>query len=139
MQRFCFIIVILCFSANHVIYGQKLVATPKPYPFKTVINQIDIAGRSVTLKDAYSIGYEDNALAFYLGTKPHLPNVKYKYRIVENSFEGDKKNQWVYISNKSIKIDTLSPAIYRFEVSANDDEQRNGQETYVEFKREHHG
>ncbi|GGD61954.1 hypothetical protein GCM10011514_27480 [Emticicia aquatilis] len=124
--------------ANHEIYGQQNFASQHFLPFNVKVTQIEIAGRILPVKNSYSIGYEDNAIEVSLTTDPVISDVNYKYRIIENSFEGAKTYPWISANKNQIRIDTLSPAIYRFEivgmVSANHQESKP---IFIEFKIEY--
>ncbi len=133
MSKFRFIIILLCLLANFDLYSQQTDSSS----FKTKITNVEIAGRDVKLQDIYYIGYEDNALEFTLTTVPNIPNVTYKYRIIESSFEGDKISKWVAINKPSFKVDTLSPAIYHFEIVAIAPNKKESKPTFVEFKIEY--
>lgn len=137
MLRFCSIITTFCTLANYVIYGQGNDSTQKTALFKTQINRIEIAGRDVKIEDSYSIAYEDNAIEFDISTHPQVLSVSYKFRIIERSFEGDEAYPWVYLKNASFKVDTLSPAIYHFEVVSIAPNKRESQPVFVEFKIEY--
>ncbi len=136
MSRFCFIIALLCVLASPEIYSQD--STSLKFPLKIVISEVEIAGRTKPITNTYSIGYEDNAIEVRLTTQPQILEVSYKYRIVENSFEGDKTYPWVTIKNNEIRVDTLSPAIYRFEIiAASTTNHQSSKPIFVEFKIEY--
>jgi sensor histidine kinase YesM len=137
MLRFCFIITIFCTLANHVIYGQSNDFTQNTTVFKTKINRVEIAGRDVEIKSSYNIAYEDNAIEFDLTTKPLIDSISYKYRIIENSFEGEKISPWIYLKKSEFKIDTLSPATYRFEIISIAPNNRESQSIFVDLKIEY--
>lgn len=118
MSRFCFIILSLCTLANPKIYGQQKIPLQKDTPFKIIFAEIEIAGRTLPLADSYNVDYENNAIELRFSTQPLTRDVLYKYRIKENSFEGDKIYSWVTLQKNEIRVDTLSPAIYRFEIIA---------------------
>ncbi len=138
MSRFCFIIPLLCVWANPEIYGQQTFATQHFFPFTIKVAQVEIAGRIHPIKNSYGIGYEDNAIELFLTTEPAISDVNYKYRIIENSFEGAKTYPWISANKNQIRVDTLSPAIYRFEivgmVSTNHQESKP---IFIEFKIEY--
>ncbi len=119
--------------ANLDLFGQQSDSST----FKAKFSRVEIAGRDVKIQDAYYIGYEDNALEFDLTTEPQLPNIKYKFRIIESSFEGDIPSQWFFIKKPNFKIDTLSPAIYNFEVVAIAPNNKESIHALVEFKIEY--
>ena len=119
--------------ANFELYGQQADSSS----FKTKIIRVEIAGRDVNVKDIYRIGYEDNALAFGLSTVPHIPNVSYKYRIIESNFEGKKSSKWFYTNQPVFKVDTLSPALYHFEIVAIAPNKKESLPVFVEFKIEY--
>lgn len=137
MFRFCSIITIFCTLANHVIYAQGNDSIQTTIPFKTQINRIEIAGRDVKIEDSYSIPYEDNAIEFEMSTQPQLSGIYYKYRIIESSFGGEEVFPWVYLKKTTFKVDTLSPAIYRFEIVSIAPNKRESQPIFVEFKIEY--
>ncbi len=118
--------------ANLDLYSQQKDST-----FKAKFAHIEIAGRDVKLKDTYYIGYEDNALAFEFDTKPQMPSVAYKLRIIQSSFEGDKISSWVYLKKNAFKVDTLSPDVYHFEVIAITPNKIESLPALVEFKIEY--
>jgi sensor histidine kinase YesM len=137
MSRFCFIITIFCTLANHVIYGQSNDSTQNTTFFKTQINRIEIAGREVEIKSSYNIAYEDNAIEFDLTTKPLIDSISYKYRIIENNFEGEKISSWIYLKKTELKIDTLSPATYRLEIISIAPNKRESQPLSINLKIEY--
>lgn len=116
MSRFCFIISLLCVLANHEIYGQQTSDSQRFLPFRVKVTEVEIGGRILPIKNSYSIGYDDNTIELYLTTEPSVSDVNYTYRIIENSFEGDKIYPWVSVNTNRLRVDTLSPAIYRFEI-----------------------
>ncbi|MFY7910952.1 MAG: sensor histidine kinase [Emticicia sp.] len=95
------------------IYGQNTQSLSTP---SITISEVEIAGRILPIKKSYNIGYEDNAIEVRFSEPTSA--VSYRFRIIENSFEGDKVHPWVVIPKNEIRVDTLSPAIYRFEVIA---------------------
>ncbi len=113
MSRFCFTIPLLCVLAKLDIYGQNTQSLSTP---SITISEVEIAGRILPIKKSYNIGYEDNAIEVRFSEPTSA--VSYRFRIIENSFEGDKVHPWVVIPKNEIRVDTLSPAIYRFEVIA---------------------
>ena len=133
MSKFRFIIILLYLIANFDLYSQQIDSST----FKTKIARVEIAGRDVKVQDIYYIKYQDNALELGLETVPTIPNVTYKYRIIESSFEGDKVSKWAFLNQPSFKIDTLSPAIYHFEVVAIAPNKKQSPPTFVEFKIEY--
>lgn len=136
MSRLCFIIASLCVLASPEIYCQD--STLLNAPLKIAISEVEIAGRITPITNMYSIGYEDNAIEVRLTTLPQISDVSYKYRIVENSFEGDKTYPWVTTKNNEIRVDTLSPAIYRFEITTTDLlSKQQSKPIFVEFKIEY--
>lgn len=136
MSRFCFIIALLCVLASPEIYSQD--STFLNTTLKTIISEVEIAGRIKPITNTYSIGYEDNAIEVRLTTQPHISDVSYRYRIVENSFEGDKTYPWVTTKSNEIRVDSLSPAIYRFEIIATSTiNNQSSKPIFVEFKIEY--
>lgn len=138
MLRFGNIIIILCILANQHIYCQVHSEQKTTNQFKVVVAEVEIAGRIVPLANSYSIGYEDNAIELTLKSMPTLSNISYKYRIIEDSFEGDKVYPWTNLKEDLIRIDTLNPAIYHFEIigiSKHDNIQ--SKPIFVEFKIEY--
>lgn len=129
MSKFRFIIILLCLIANFDLFSQPIDSSS----FKAKITRVEIAGRDVKLQDVYYIKYEDNALELDLGTIPNIPNVTYKYRIIESTFEGDKVTKWVFLNEPFFEVDTLSPAIYRFEVVGIAPNKKLSTPTFVEF------
>lgn len=133
MSKSCFIIILLCLWANFDLFSQQ-----NPLPsFKTEIIGVEIAGRDVKPQDIYYVAYEDNALELNLSTTPNIPNVTYKYRIIESSFEGDKVSNWTYVDKAYFKVDTLSPAIYHFEIVGIAPNKIESKPIFVEFKIEY--
>lgn len=137
MSRLCFIITIFCLITNHVTYAQNLDSSQQISAFNTQITLIEIAGRGVPIQESYSISYENNALHFELSTQPYIPNTIYKVRIIENSFEGKKIGSWNYLKKPSFKTDTLSPAIYHFEIIAIAPNKKEGKSAIIKFKIEY--
>ncbi len=136
MSRFCFIIALLCVLASLEIYSQD--STLLNTTLKTIISEVEIAGRIKPITNTYSIGYEDNAIEVRLTTQPRISEVSYRYRIVENSFEGDKTYPWVTTKSNEIRVDSLSPAIYRFEIIATSTiNKQSSKPIFVEFKIEY--
>lgn len=136
MSRFCFIIALLCVLASLEIYSQD--STLLNTTLKTIISEVEIAGRIKPITNTYSIGYEDNAIEVRLTTQPRISEVSYRYRIVENSFEGDKTYPWVTTKSNEIRVDSLSPAIYRFEIIATSTiNNQSSKPIFVEFKIEY--
>lgn len=136
MSRFCFIIALLCVLASSEIYSQD--STLLNTTLKTIISEVEIAGRIKPITNTYSIGYEDNAIEVRLTTQPRISEVSYRYRIVENSFEGDKTYPWVTTKSNEIRVDSLSPAIYRFEIIATSTiNNQSSKPIFVEFKIEY--
>jgi hypothetical protein len=133
MSKSCFIIILLCLWANFDAYSQKNILSP----FKTQIMGVEIAGRDEKLQEIYYVAYEDNALEFALSTTPKIPNATFKYRIIESSFEGDKVSNWTFVNNSYFKVDTLSPAIYHFEIVGIAPDKKEGKPVFVEFKIEY--
>lgn len=123
--------------ANHVIYGQSNDSTQNTTVFKTKINRVEIAGREVEIKSSYNIAYEDNAIEFDLTTKPLIDSISYKYRIIENNFEGEKISSWIYLKKTELKIDTLSPATYRLEIISIAPNKRESQPLSINLKIEY--
>ena len=119
--------------ANFDLYSQKIDSSS----FKTKIARVEIAGRDVEVQDIYYIKYQDNALELGLETIPHIPNVTYKYRIIESSFEGNKMTKWFFLNQPSFKVDTLSPAIYHFEIVGISPNKKQSPSTFIEFKIEY--
>ena len=119
--------------ANFDLYSQKIDSSS----FKTKIVRVEIAGRDVEVQDIYYIKYQDNALELGLETIPHIPNVTYKYRIIESSFEGNKMTKWFFLNQPSFKVDTLSPAIYHFEIVGISPNKKQSPSTFIEFKIEY--
>ena len=74
--------------ANFDLYSQQIDLST----FKIKVSRVEIAGRDVNIQEEYYIDYEDNALEFDLTTDPQITNSTYKYRIIESSFEGDRKS-----------------------------------------------
>lgn len=136
MSRFCFIIVSLCVLASPDIYSQD--STLLNTPLKIAIKEVEIAGRIKPITNTYSIGYEENAIELRLATHPEVSDLSYKYRIVENSFEGDKTYPWITIKNNEIRVDTLSPAMYSFEIIATSAvNNQSSKPIFIEFKIEY--
>lgn len=119
--------------ANLGLYSQQLDSSS----FKTKINRVEIAGRDVKLQDIYYVGYEDNALELDLITVPRIQNVTYKFRIIESSFDGNKVSKWFQIKQTTFKVDTLSPAIYHFEIVAIAPNKKESKPIFIEFKIEY--
>lgn len=133
MSRFCFIISLLCVLANHEIFGQSSYTSSTP---RVIINEVEIAGRILPIKKIYNVGYEDNAIEVRFANS--ASSKIYKYRIIENSFEGDRTHPWVIIPNNEIRVDTLSPAIYRFEIVATSlASKQESEPMIIEFKIEY--
>lgn len=138
MSRLCFLIFSLCTLAILEVYGQQTTPPIKDSPFSVIITEIEVAGRILPIMNAYIIGYEDNAIEIELATKPKVKDVSYKYRIIENRFEGDKISPWVNLQKDELRIDTLNPAIYRFEISAvSSINNRTSKSIYIDFKIEY--
>ena len=135
MSRLCFIIFSLCTLANPEIYGQQTIPPLNDTTFNVIITEIEIAGRILPITKTYIIGYEDNAIELGLTTKPQISDVFYKYRIIENSFEGDKTYPWVNLQKDELRIDTRRPAMYRFEIiAASTKTNRTSKSTFIDFK-----
>jgi hypothetical protein len=138
MSRLCFIIFSLCTLANPDIYGQQIIPPLDDTTFNVIITEIEIAGRILPNTNTYIIGYEDNAIELRFATKPQISDVLYKYRIVENSFEGDKTYPWVNLQKDELRIDTLRPAMYRFEIiAASTKTNQTSKSTFIDFKIEY--
>ncbi|MFN3489897.1 MAG: histidine kinase, partial [Emticicia sp.] len=138
MSRFCFIILSLCTLANPEIYGQQKKTLQKDAPSKIIFTEIEIAGRIFPLADSYNIDYENNAIELRFTTQPLTADVLYKYRIKENSFEGDKIYSWVNLQKNEIRVDTLRPAIYRFEIIAvSTKNNKESKPIYIDFNIEY--
>ena len=138
MSRFCFIILSLCTLANPEIYGQQISSSLTDSTLKIIITEVEIAGRILPIIDSYNIGYEDNAIELRFATQPQASNILYKYRIIENSFEGDKIYSWVNLPKNELRLDTLSPAIYRFEIiAASRINKQASKPIYIDFKIEY--
>lgn len=133
MSKFQSIIILLCLLANFDLHSQPEDTTF----FKTKISRVEIAGRDEKLQDIYHVGYEDNAIELDLVTIPQIPNVAYKFRIIESSFDGNKVSKWFFTKQPFIRIDTLNPAIYHFEIIGIAPDRREGQAVSVEFKIEY--
>jgi Histidine kinase len=133
MSKSCFIIILLCLWANFDVLSQQ----PASSTFKAKITGVEIAGRNVKPQDIYYVAYEDNALEFSLSTTPNIPNTTYKYRIIESSFEGDKVSSWTLVNKPYFKVDTLSPAIYHFEIVGIAPNKQESKPVFVEFKIEY--
>lgn len=133
MSKSCFIILLLCLWANFDLFSQQ----NSPSSFKTEITGVEIAGRDVKPQEIYYVAYEDNALELNLSTTPNIPNATYKYRIIESSFEGDKVSNWSYVDKPFFKVDTLSPAIYHFEIVGIAPDKKESKPTFIEFKIEY--
>ncbi|RYF97559.1 MAG: hypothetical protein EOO07_39445, partial [Chitinophagaceae bacterium] len=64
-------------------------------------------------------------------------NVTYKYRIIENSFEGAKPSEWFTTSKTFLKVDSLKPAVYHFELVAINAAKQESEPAIIEFKIEY--
>lgn len=133
MSKFRFITILLYLLANFDLYSQQIDLST----FKIKVSRVEIAGRDVNIQEEYYIDYEDNALEFDLTTDPQITNSTYKYRIIESSFEGKKTSEWFFIKQATFKINTLSPAIYHFEIVAISPDKKESTPILIKFKIEY--
>jgi len=137
MLRPSLLICFICLVANISAYTQKSDSSKKTTHVKAKVSRVEIAGRDVPLQDIYYVDYDNNVLEFDFTSVPPVAGVTYKYRIIENSFEGAKPSAWLYTPKSSVKIDSLKPAIYHFELVAIDGNKGESQPAIVEFKIEY--
>jgi len=131
------IIVLICLFANNTAYCQKAGTPLKANNFKAKIIRVEIAGRDMPSQENYHVDYDNNVLEFDYTAIPAQNNLSYKYRIIENSFEGAKPSAWFYTTKTAVKVDSLKPAVYHFELVAIDSTKKESQPAIVEFKIEY--
>ncbi|PLK46232.1 sensor histidine kinase [Emticicia sp. TH156] len=130
-------IVFLCFFVSYSVYSQQAGASKNNNNFKAKITRVEIAGRDVSLKKSYVVDYDHNVLQFTFAVTPARDSLIFKYRIVEDSFEGPKSSDWSIAKGNSAKVDSLKPAAYHFEVKAIDTNKVESLPAVIEFKIEY--